>query len=44
MRRELLPGLQSLARQNNVGETFRLLAVAREQMDDESYRAWAIEA
>jgi glucose-6-phosphate 1-dehydrogenase len=44
MRRELLPGLQSLARQNNVGATFRLLAVAREQMDDESYRASAIEA
>ncbi len=44
MRRKLLPALYHLANDGNLGEKFKILGVARDEMDDGSYRVWATEA
>ena len=44
MQRKLLPALYHLANEGNLGERFKILGVARNDMDDDSFRAWASEA
>ena len=44
MRRKLLPALYSLVTQELVDQSFRVLAVARDEFDEGAYRSWAQEA
>ncbi len=44
MRRKLFPALYRLAGQGLLHEHTQILGVARRQMDDQAYRAWASEA
>ena len=44
MRRKLLPALYHLANDGKLGEKFKILGIARNEMDDDAYRTWANEA
>ena len=44
MMRKLLPALYHLSNAGNMGERYKILGIAREDMDDKSYPVWAREA
>lgn len=44
MQRKLLPALYHLANDGNLGERFKILGIARNEMDDDTFRGWAAEA
>ena len=44
MKRKLLPALYHLAQDGRLGERFKILGIARNELSDESFRAWAREA
>lgn len=44
MKRKLLPALYHLASHGNLGERFKILGVAMDDLDDKTYRDWACKA